>query len=61
MLIERYPVRETGALATIATKLGLQDRKQYEGAVRQLLTDDKGMLAFVRSLFGALTEDMHCV
>ena len=58
-LIERYPIRETPALAEIATKLGFQNRMQYESAVRKLLIDDQEALNFVRSLFGTLVSDIN--
>lgn len=57
-IIERYPVRETGALAQIARQLGFQDRTQYEGTVRKLLMDDASTLTFVKSLFGTLAADI---
>ena len=57
-LIARYPVRETGALGVLATKLGFRDRTQYESAVRRLLMDDEGALELVRSLFETLTADI---
>jgi ABC-type branched-subunit amino acid transport system ATPase component len=51
-IIGRYPVRETQALAEIAVKLGFQNRGQYEGAVRTLLTSDEEARAIVEGLFG---------
>ena len=58
-VISRYPVRETPALGAIASKLGFQNRAQYENAVRKLLVDDGDSLKFVRSLFGSLSNDMR--
>ncbi len=58
-IIARYPVRETPALAEIASKLGFQNREQYEGAVRKLLMDDDETLAFVKTLFGSLDGDIN--
>ncbi len=55
-IIARYPVRETGALAEIALKLGFQGREQYEGAVRTLLADNEEARATVKGLFGSLGE-----
>ncbi len=55
-LLERYPVRDSGALGAIAKELGFVNRKQYESAVRRLLMDDGEMLKFVRSLFGTLAS-----
>lgn len=57
-IIERYPVRETGALADIARELRFANREQYEAAVRKLLTDDQTSLTFVRSFFGNLPNDI---
>lgn len=59
-IISRYPVRETPALDKIAKEaLGFQNCKQYEGAVRKLLIDDKEALTFVKSLFGTLVSDIE--
>lgn len=55
-LIARYPVRETGALAAISGKLGFQDRRSYEQAVRKLLMSDAAALDHVRGRFKNLTE-----
>ena len=60
-LVSHYPIRETPALAAIATKLGFQDRDQYESAVRKLMMDDGDALTFVRSLFGTLAADLEAV
>lgn len=57
-LIQRYPIKETPALSTIAKALGFKGREQYEGAVLRLLMDDDSAVAIVRSLFGALWADM---
>ena len=53
-VVNRYPVRETGALVDIAKLLGFQGRNQYEDAVITLLETDAESLAFVRNLFGDL-------
>lgn len=53
-IIENYPVRSTGALTAIATRLGYTDRPQYEEAIRQLLIQDADAIALVRSWFGGL-------
>ena len=53
-IIRRYPVRETPALARIATQLGFDSRKEYEKAVLQLLKEDEEMLGHVRGLLGNL-------
>ena len=57
-LICRYPVRETQALAEIASRLGFQGRTQYENAVRKLLFEDRDSLLFARGLFGTLHADI---
>jgi hypothetical protein len=41
-IIGRYPVRETPALNLIAERLGFQNRKQYEGALRKLAYGRRG-------------------
>jgi ABC-type lipoprotein export system ATPase subunit len=60
-IFSRYPVRETPALDKITKELGFQDCKQYEGAVRKLLIDDKEALSFVKSIFGTLVSDIESV
>ncbi len=60
-IVSKYPVRETSALSDIATKLGFQNRRQYEEAVRKLLIDDPTAVAFVKSLFGSLDADLGAV
>ena len=57
-IMNRYPIRETAALRAIATKLGFQNRMQYEGAVRKLLMDDESALKSVRTLFGSLPTEI---
>lgn len=61
LIIARYPVRESGALGTIAETLGFQGRSQYESAVRQLLIDDGSALTFTRALFGTLADDIGAI
>lgn len=58
-IIAHYPVRETPALKTIATKLGFQNREQYEAAVRKLLKDDANSKELVRNLFDTLITDIN--
>jgi ABC-type Mn2+/Zn2+ transport system ATPase subunit len=58
-LINRYPVRETNALAEIAQRLGFQTRAQYEVAVLTLLQDDPASVQFVQDLFGSLNRDIQ--
>lgn len=60
-IVARYPIRETPALDQIANRLGFQNRRQYEEAVRKLLMDDPGAMAFMRDLFGTLAADIAAV
>jgi hypothetical protein len=53
-LIQRYPIRESGALNRITRELAFPSRSHYESAVRKLLQDDDGALTFLRSLFADL-------
>lgn len=57
-LVCRYPIRDTPALGHVATKLGFRGRSQYEKAVRKLLMDDVDALAFARSLFDGLDQEL---
>ena len=57
-IVERYPIRETGALAAIAQGLGFRSCPEYEQAVLRLLTDDEGSLRWVRSLLEPLASDL---
>jgi ABC-type cobalamin/Fe3+-siderophores transport system ATPase subunit len=56
-ILERYPLRESGALGRIATAIGLKTRADYEDAVRVLLQEDADAMAFLRSMFGDLVEE----
>lgn len=51
-IVKTCPIRESGALDGIRRAVGLPTVKDYEAAVRTLLTDDSEALAFVRGLFG---------
>ena len=57
-IIERYPVRESGALDAIAKGLGFQRRSDYERAVLKMLGDDEAAMTFVRLLFDPLLSDI---
>ena len=57
-LVAKCPVQESGALGAISTALGFRNRKEYEGAVRHLLSTDDEALALVRGLFGDLVESL---
>ena len=55
-IIRQYPVRETPALARIATCLGFDNRKEYGKAVLQLLKDNEEVLKYVKDMLGTLTD-----
>jgi ABC-type lipoprotein export system ATPase subunit len=54
-----YPMRESGALATVAKELRFQGRSDYEEAVRKLLTDVQEARDFLTGLFGSLAADIR--
>lgn len=54
-LIQRYPVRETPVLSSIAGAIGLT-REKYERSVRKLIIDDKETQEFFKSLLSPLTS-----
>ena len=63
-ILTAYPVRETEALGAISTALRFLKIKDYQIAVRRLLSDDPAALEFVQGLFddlpgqlGALESD----
>jgi ABC-type cobalamin/Fe3+-siderophores transport system ATPase subunit len=58
-ILIRYPIRESGALGSIAKSLQFTSRSNYEKAVIKLLIDDQGALNFVKSLFGDLPADIQ--
>ena len=58
-VIERYPVRETGALQAIATEMGFRSRRDYETAVLKLLDDDTETRAWVTALFEPLVSAIN--
>lgn len=57
-LLRRYPLRECGALGSIASALGFKVRTDYENAVRVMLQDDADALSFLRGLFGELVTEV---
>ncbi|WP_425153103.1 DUF4435 domain-containing protein [Candidatus Palauibacter sp.] len=57
-LVIKCPVRESRALAGIATALGFPNRTEYERAVLHLLAGDDDARGFVRGLFGDLFRRM---
>lgn len=50
-VITLCPIRESGALEPISKAVGLPGKKDYEAAVRTMLTDDAEALDFVRGLY----------
>ena len=56
-LLQRYPLRESGALGQIAKRIGLEKTK-YEEAVRKLVLEDNAAREFLRSLFGDLPSEI---
>lgn len=57
-ILERYPLRESAALANIASAIGLKNRGDYEDAVRTMLQQDVEAMAFLRGLFGDLVAEL---
>ena len=60
-LLQRYPVRESGALDKTAKTIGFADKKTYESAVHTLLHDDSDALEYFRSMFGQLLIEINAV
>lgn len=57
-ILERYPLRESGALNRIANVLGLKSRADYEDAVRECISKDKEAKSFLKGLFGDLVAEI---
>lgn len=57
-ILQRYPLRESGALGSIANGVGLKSRGDYEHAVRTMLQQDVEAMAFLRSLFHDLVVEV---
>lgn len=57
-VLQRYPIRESPALDSIAKSLNFANRNQYEAAVRKLLVDDSEAVRVVRELLGSLPDDL---
>jgi ABC-type Mn2+/Zn2+ transport system ATPase subunit len=55
-LIQRYPLRETPALAQIASQLGFSSRKKYEAAVLKACSDEANIREIVTGWLGVLSE-----
>lgn len=57
-ILQRYPLRESGALASVANGVGLKNRGDYEHAVRTMLQQDAEAMAFLRNLFRDLVAEL---
>ena len=57
-LLQRYPLRESGALDRIAKGIGLKKSK-YEEAVRKLLQEDETAIKILRDLFQELLSEIN--
>ena len=57
-ILSACPVRESDALESISSALGFRKRRDYQKAVRKLLTDDVAALKFVRDLFDGLAAEI---
>lgn len=57
-ILQRYPLRESGALTSIANSVGLRNRGDYEHAVRTMLQHDTEAMAFLRNLFRDLVAEI---
>jgi ABC-type branched-subunit amino acid transport system ATPase component len=58
LILERYPLRESGALNGMATALGFRCRIDYEEAVRAAVVEDPSMRALLRGFFGRLASEI---
>jgi ABC-type cobalamin/Fe3+-siderophores transport system ATPase subunit len=57
-ILQRYPLRESGALSSIATGVGLKNRGDYEHAVRTMLQQDAEAMSYLRDLFRDLVAEV---
>ena len=57
-ILQRYPLRESGALGSIANAVGLKNRGDYEHTVRTMLQQDVEAMAFLRGLFRDLVAEL---
>jgi ABC-type cobalamin/Fe3+-siderophores transport system ATPase subunit len=57
-ILRRYPLRESGALASVANGIGLKNRGDYEHTVRRMLQQDAEAMAFLRNLFRDLVAEI---
>lgn len=57
-ILQRYPIRESGALDAIAKALNFANRVQYEAAVRNLLVQDSEAVKSVLSILGKFPAEL---
>jgi len=57
-VLQRYPIRESGAIDAIVKALNFRGRADYEDAVRKILVDDLDSVSLVRGLLGPLPDDL---
>ena len=57
-LIQRYPLKVTGALREIALKLGFRKTDKYEMAARKMLVDDEKARTVMKGLLGELAAEL---
>ena len=57
-VLQRYPIRESGAIDAIVKALNFRGRVDYEDAVRKILVDDLDSVSLVRGLLGPLPDDL---
>lgn len=58
-VVDRYPLRETPALNSVAKSLGFKSRQDYEASVRKLLIDDEESKNILRALLSDLTAKIY--
>jgi hypothetical protein len=58
-VLERYSLRESGALTSVASSLGLKNRGEYEQAVRVMVQQDDEAMTLLRGFFGELVAEVQ--
>lgn len=58
-ILQRYPLRESGALTRVANSIGFKDKGDYENAVRLMVQEDSEVMIFLRGLFGDLVPELE--
>ncbi len=59
VILTKCPVRESCAMSDVSAKLGFREVRDYEKAVRELLSTDDDAVNFARSLFDDLYEQLN--